>query len=114
MAAPSYTDSGFSAPTSPPYSPSLTDGERILELRPSLSSLPVDLPDEYCFQCRRLKLALGARVWPTRTPCYGYSGTVEGVVSATELDHVKRINVMVRVFLFHMRLLIKSLFSSKE
>ncbi|CAE6536625.1 unnamed protein product [Rhizoctonia solani] len=45
MAAPCYTDSGYSAPTSPPYSASVTDGERILELRPSLSTLPIDLPD---------------------------------------------------------------------
>lgn len=94
MAAPSYTDSlhDYSAPT---YSPSATDGERILELRPSLSSLPVDLPDMYVFQSRRIKLDLGSRIWPTRTPCYGHTGVVQGTVFATTLEHVKRITVVV-------------------
>ncbi|KAG8750090.1 hypothetical protein FRC12_013078, partial [Ceratobasidium sp. 428] len=93
MAAPSYTTSGQSALTSPPYSASVTDGERILELRPSISTLPVELPDEYTFQSQRIKLDLGARLWPTRTPCYGYKGAVEGTVSVTSLDHVKRVKV---------------------
>jgi hypothetical protein len=98
MAAPSYTDSGYSAPTSPPYSPSVTDGERILELRTSLSSLPVNLPDQYVFQSQRINLDLGARIWPTRTPCYGYTSAVEGTISVTTLDHVKRIKVVVSTF----------------
>ncbi|CAE6453757.1 unnamed protein product [Rhizoctonia solani] len=95
MAAPRYTDSGYSAPTSPPYSASVTDGERILELRPSLSTLPTNLPDQYMFQSQRIKLDLGARIWPTRTPCFGYTSAVEGTVSVTSLDHVKRLTVTV-------------------
>ncbi|CAE6443007.1 unnamed protein product [Rhizoctonia solani] len=95
MAAPCYTDSGYSAPTSPPYSASVTDGERILELRPSLSTLPTNLPDQYMFQSQRIKLDLGARIWPTRTPCFGYTSAVEGRVSVTSLEHVKRLTVTV-------------------
>ncbi|KAF8757592.1 hypothetical protein RHS01_03475 [Rhizoctonia solani] len=95
MAAPCYTDSGYSAPTSPPYSASVTDGERIVELRPSLSSLPNDLPDHYMFQSQRIKLDLGARIWPTRTPCFGRTGVIEGTVSVTTLDHIKRLTIMV-------------------
>ncbi|KEP54848.1 hypothetical protein V565_012260 [Rhizoctonia solani 123E] len=95
MAAPSYSDSGYSAPTSPPYSASVTDGERILELRPSLSTLPINLPDQYVFQSQRIKLDLGPRIWPTRTPCFGYTSTVDGTVSVTTLDHVKRLTVTV-------------------
>ncbi|KAG8702679.1 hypothetical protein FRC08_003299 [Ceratobasidium sp. 394] len=95
MAAPSYTTSVHSALISPPYSPSVTDGERIIELRPSLSTLPGNLPDEHVFQSQRIKLDLGARIWPTRTPCYGYTGAVEGTVSVTSLDHVKRVKVTV-------------------
>ncbi|CEL56220.1 hypothetical protein RSOLAG1IB_07636 [Rhizoctonia solani AG-1 IB] len=94
MAAPCYTDSGYSAPTSPPYSASVTDGERILELRSSLSTLPNDLPDQYVFQSQRIKLDLGARIWPTRTPCFGYMSTIEGTLSVTTLDHVKRLTVV--------------------
>jgi hypothetical protein len=95
MAAPCYTDSGYSASTSPPYSASVTDGERILELRSSLSTLPNDLPDQYVFQSQRIKLDLGARIWPTRTPCFGYMSTIEGTLSVTTLDHVKRLTVVV-------------------
>ncbi|CAE6468807.1 unnamed protein product, partial [Rhizoctonia solani] len=97
MAAPCYTDSAYSAPTSPPYSASVTDGERILELRSSISTLPNDLPDQYVFQSQRIKLDLGARIWPTRTPCFGCMGTIEGTVSVTTLDHVKRLTITVRV-----------------
>ncbi|KAG9109208.1 hypothetical protein FRC07_008358 [Ceratobasidium sp. 392] len=93
MAAPSYTTSGQSTLASPPYSPSVTDGERILELRASISTLPANLPDQYIFQSQRIKLDLGARIWPTCTPCYGYAGTVQGTVSVTSLDHVKRVKV---------------------
>ncbi|KAG9108945.1 hypothetical protein FRC07_008392 [Ceratobasidium sp. 392] len=93
MAAPSYTTSGQSTIASPPYSPSVTDGERILELRASMSTLPANLPDQYVFQSQRIKLDLGARTWPTCTPCYGYTGTVQGTVSVTSLDHVKRVKV---------------------
>ncbi|KAG8694438.1 hypothetical protein FRC11_002198, partial [Ceratobasidium sp. 423] len=95
MAAPSYTDSGYSAPASPPYSASVTDGERILELRPPLSTLPPDLPDQYVFQSQRIKLDLGARIWPTRTPCFGRACKIEGMVSVTTLDHLKRLTVTV-------------------
>ncbi|KAG8746103.1 hypothetical protein FRC10_006206 [Ceratobasidium sp. 414] len=97
MAAPSYTTSVHSALTSPPYSPSVTDGERIVELRSSLSTLPGNLPDEYVFQSQRIKLDLGARIWPTHTPCYGYTSAVEGTVFVTSLDHVKRVKVTVGV-----------------
>ncbi|KDN49646.1 hypothetical protein RSAG8_01711, partial [Rhizoctonia solani AG-8 WAC10335] len=95
MAAPCYTDSGHSGPTSPPYSASVTDGERILQLRPSLSMLPINLPDQYVFQSQRIKLDLGARIWPTRTPCFGRASKVDGTVSVTTLDHVKRLTVTV-------------------
>ncbi|KAJ1306559.1 hypothetical protein OPQ81_007560 [Rhizoctonia solani] len=95
MAAPCYTDSGYSAPTSPPYSASVTDGERILELRPSLSTLPTNLPDQYVFRSQRIKLDLGTRIWPTCTPCFGSMGVIQGTVSVTSLDHVKRLTVTV-------------------
>ncbi|QRV88587.1 hypothetical protein RhiJN_16605 [Ceratobasidium sp. AG-Ba] len=93
MAAPSYANSSHSTPTSPPYSPSVTDGERILELRSSLSNLPVNLPDVYLFQSERIKLDLGSRIWPTSTPCYGYTSAVEGNISVASLEHVKRLKV---------------------
>ncbi|KAG8731385.1 hypothetical protein FRC11_004321, partial [Ceratobasidium sp. 423] len=95
MAAPCYTDSGYSALTSPPYSASVTDGERILELRPSLSTLPTELPDQYVFQSQRIKLDLGARIWPTRTPCFGCASTIEGIVSVATLAHVKRLTITI-------------------
>ncbi|KAB5593916.1 hypothetical protein CTheo_2642 [Ceratobasidium theobromae] len=93
MMAPSYIDSGHSTLTSPPYTPSLTDGEQTLELGSSSSSLPTDLPSQYIFQSKRLRLDLGARTWPTRTPCYGYASNIQGIVSVTTLEHVKQITL---------------------
>ncbi|CUA69814.1 hypothetical protein RSOLAG22IIIB_04066 [Rhizoctonia solani] len=92
MAAPSYAESGDSAPT---YSASLTDGERIPELQPSVSSPPTNLPDQYTFQSQRIKLDLGPRIWPVSTPCFGHRGMVDGVVSVTTLEHVKSITIKV-------------------
>lgn len=97
MAAPSYNDSlrGHGSPTSPPYSASAMDGERTLDPRASLSSPPTDLPDVYMFQSQRIKLDLGARIWPIDMPCYGRTNVVQGAVHVTTLKHVERITVSV-------------------
>lgn len=78
------------------YSASARDGECILELQSSSSTPPANLPDQYVFQSHRIKLDLGERIWPVTTPCFGYKGTVEGVVYVTTLAHVKAITVVVR------------------
>ncbi|KAF8754526.1 hypothetical protein RHS01_06084 [Rhizoctonia solani] len=92
MAAPGYSSSENSAPA---YSASASDGEHVLEFQSPLVARPVNLPDRYVFQSQRIKLDLGARVWPTDTPCFGYTGTVEGVVSVASLEHVKSVVVVV-------------------
>ncbi|QRW20674.1 hypothetical protein RhiXN_05663 [Rhizoctonia solani] len=92
MAAPGYSSSENSAPA---YSASASDGEHVLEFQSPLVARPVNLPDRYVFQSQRIKLDLGARVWPTDTPCFGYTGTVKGVVSVASLEHVKSVVVVV-------------------
>ncbi|CAE6426152.1 unnamed protein product [Rhizoctonia solani] len=93
MAAASYIkDNDESTPT---YLASATGSERALGLRPSPSTPLADLQDQYLFQSQRIKLDLGARIWPVSTPCFGYKDTVEGVVSLTTLDHVKSVVVKV-------------------
>ncbi|KAH7338376.1 hypothetical protein B0J17DRAFT_662279 [Rhizoctonia solani] len=95
MTAPGYTDSRESRESTPMYSALATDGERILELQPSLSTPSTNLPDRYVFQSQRIKLDLGARTWPVSAPCFGYRGSVEGVVSVTTLEYVKSVTVKV-------------------
>jgi hypothetical protein len=92
MDVPSYFNSENSAPA---YSASTTAGERVLERQLPWSISLASLPDQFIFQSQRIRLDLGARLWPVSIPCFGYSGTVEGVVSVTTLEHVKSLTIVV-------------------
>ncbi|KAJ1305114.1 hypothetical protein OPQ81_000151 [Rhizoctonia solani] len=91
MAAPLYNDNCYHEHASPPYSASVTDGERILELQPSQFTPSTNLPEQHLFRSPMIKLDLGTRIWPFSAPCFGYKGVIEGKVFVTTLEHVKRL-----------------------
>ncbi|KAF8608207.1 hypothetical protein BDV93DRAFT_603065 [Ceratobasidium sp. AG-I] len=91
-----FSTSDVVSSTVPEYSRAASPNERTLAGHPvrTFSALSTqDLPARFEFSTRHATLDLGERNWYCPLPCYGYAGTVEGVVRMQQIETVSKIEV---------------------